>query len=152
LASALETSKYIILLAGNDPQGEDMTPLRLQKLLYYAQGWSLALRDCALFDEQIQAWPWGPVVPEVYQAYKHLGRHGIPADNIGDIQITDDERDLLDAVWGAYKGFSAIRLSEMTHDEPPWKDARGSLRPESPSSREIRKDDLKRYFKTLAKA
>lgn len=151
MATALQAAKYLILLSGNDPEGEYMSPMRVQKLLYYAQGWSLALRNAPLFEERIQAWAWGPVVPKVYRAFKEYGRKGIPTEAIGNIRIPDDDRELLDAVWKEYKCFSAIRLSEMTHKEQPWKHARGKLPPESSSSREISNAVLKKYFQRLVK-
>ena len=80
MADVQDVARFFIDLAKrqNDlDRGDMMTNLRLQKLLYFAQGWHLARFGRPLFDASIEAWPYGPVVPEVYRAYKEYGREGI---------------------------------------------------------------------------
>jgi uncharacterized phage-associated protein len=111
---------------GDLEAGDVMTHLKLQKLLYYAQGWHLALKDTPLFSDSLEAWEHGPVCPSVWKRFKNFGWNPIPPTECQ----SDPERDLdadtlpfLDEVWDAYGQFSAKRLEEMTHEEPPWKDA-----------------------------
>ena len=80
MAKVQDVAKFFIGYAteqAKNGQGEPMTNLRLQQLLYLAQGWHLARYGKPLFEEEIKAWPCGPVVPEVYEAYKHIDCEGI---------------------------------------------------------------------------
>lgn len=101
--------------------GDSITNLKLQKLLYYAQGFYLAIYGKPLFKENILAWEHGPVVREVYDEYSHLSASTIPVPNES-IVLTQKEKDLILNVWKVYGQFSAWRLREMTHNESPWKD------------------------------
>src|SRR5580704_12809669 len=73
---AIDIARYLIQLSyrPDSPEESDLLcPLRLQKLLYYVQGWSLALRGRPAFDDEIEAWTLGPVVPEIYRQFKPVG-------------------------------------------------------------------------------
>lgn len=144
MLTAREVAKYFLTLS--DPKiGELISNLKLQKLCYYAQGFHLAIHGTKLFPEQIQAWTHGPVIPELYQAYKKYGDGAIPAPGSFDVSIYDKKtRELLDEVYSVYGQYSAWKLRNMTHEEPPWIEAKESTRPISPNS-------MKVYFKTLIK-
>jgi len=145
MAEALDVARFFLVLAdASREDGEALTHLKLQKLLYYSQGFHLALYDTPLFPETIEAWEHGPVLPAIYRMYRECGR--APIDPPADWQaeaVSSAERSLLVDVWNAYGQFSAWRLREMTHEEPPWKD---SFVPGA--NREIPHDSLKRYFLT----
>lgn len=145
MASAINVAKYFLMKP--DPEAGDLlSNLKLQKLLYYAQGFHLALFDAPLFDEHIEAWRHGPVVRSVYAAHANHGRDGIPPPENFDphAALTEDERELLDDVYRTYGQFSAWRLREMTHAEPPWANA---WNPDEPNA--IARNDLRNYFSTL---
>ena len=149
MATAQNVAKYFLMLAasGAEDAGESITHLKLQKLLYYAQGFHLALNGGApLFDATIQAWEHGPVVRQVWNQYGDHGAKVIPADPEFDPStcLTEDERGHLDDVWNAYGQFSAWKLRNMTHNEPPWciAFARGK-------NSEITRETMKDYFLTL---
>lgn len=145
--SALEAARYLILLAASEDEPELLSPLRLQKLLYYVQGWHLAHNPGRpFFFEKVLAWPHGPVVEEVYHEFKSHGRKPIPEEEASDAGLSEEERGFVRDVWNTYRGYSATALTEMTHDEDPWKDARGTLAREAPSNREIVPDAMERYF------
>ena len=74
MITALEVAKYLIQLAANpaDEDAEPMTHMRVQKLLYYAQGWHVGIFGRTLFADPLQAWKNGPVVPAVYEAVKGI--------------------------------------------------------------------------------
>ena len=96
--------------------------LKLQKLLYYAQGMYLALYGEPLFEDEIVAWQYGPVVEEVYQKYKANGSDGIkdfapPIEN-----FSYNEEAALQFTQEAFGQFSAWKLADMTHEETPWRD------------------------------
>lgn len=146
LTSAIAVARYLIHLACNEDEPECLSPMRLQKLLYYVQGWSLVHRNQPMFTEKIEAWAHGPVVPEVFHAFKQHGRSAIP-DTEGDpAALTDEESAFVRSVWNTYKPYSAISLSDMTHSEPPWLDARGTLPREAACSREVTRKALKDFF------
>jgi uncharacterized phage-associated protein len=119
--NALDIAKYFIKLAS--PEEEDfITNLKLQKLLYYAQGFYLALHKKPLFSEQVRAWQYGPVVTEVYYNYKEHSVNTIPQPDDFDIEQYDQEtRELLDEVYEVYGQYTAPTLMRFTHKELPWK-------------------------------
>ena len=148
MARAIDIAKYFLLLAesGEEDAGEAMTHLKLQKLLYYAQGFHLAIfQGEPLFDEPIEAWKHGPVVNAMWGRYSCHGSARIPQnpDFDPDAVFTDEQKELLNDVWNAYGQFSAWKLRDMTHQEPPWV---GSYQPGS--NEEISNDRLQRYFET----
>ena len=102
-----------------DNGGEMMTHLKLQKLLYYAQGCYSAMKGKALFDDKIYAWQHGPVVPAVYSVYKEYGAN--PIKDTAPVEIDEDTEAVLEQVYQVFGQFSALKLREMTHNETPWK-------------------------------
>jgi len=139
---AIEVAKAILKLS--EPEvGDSVTNLKLQKLLYYTQGFSLAIYGKPLFKEKILAWQHGPVVREVYDEYKEYGAGSLPVPN-ENVLLSEDEKSLIVEVWKVYGQFSAWRLRDMTHDELPWKDTE--------KNRVITHKALKSYFKTLVVA
>lgn len=122
--------------------GENITHLKLQKLVYYAQGFHLALYGEPLFNETIEAWEHGPVVPTLYQDLKQYGASPIPATDTDRAikPFTDEQFSLLEDVYEVYGQFSAWKLRNLTHKEPTWGDAypQGTIHNEAMQS----------YFKT----
>lgn len=90
---------------------------QLQKLVFYAQAWTLAWTGKPLFDDAIEAWKLGPVTPAVWYSTKHGDPESAPQD------LSDEERKLVDAVYAYYGKLGGLNLSAMTHTEAPWKDA-----------------------------
>lgn len=104
-------------------EGEAITPMKLMKLTYIAHGWSLALLKRDLFRNRIEAWQYGPVIPELYHATKVYGRGEIPFSKVNNkIPAVDDEVSaLLEDVFANYGRRSAISLSNLTHRQgTPW--------------------------------
>jgi uncharacterized phage-associated protein len=121
-------ARYFLMLAasGEEDAGDNITHLKLQKLLYYAQGFHLALfGGMPLFNDRIEAWEHGPVVPSLWDVYRGYGSSPIPPAEGFDpsVALAAEDRQLLDDVWNTYGQFSAWRLREMTHREPPWREA-----------------------------
>ncbi|MEN8215986.1 MAG: type II toxin-antitoxin system antitoxin SocA domain-containing protein [Pseudomonadota bacterium] len=138
-------AKYF-LLKGDNEEESGICNLKLQKLLYYAQGFYLALFEQPLFDSKIEAWRHGPVCPEVYHKYKNHGRNLIPAppDFNPTSVLSHEQIEFLDEVYDVFGQFSAWKLRNMTHDEPPW--AGNEI-----NASEISVDELADYFKTRVK-
>jgi len=140
-----DIARYFLAKTDED-SGDLISNLKLQKLVYYAQGFSLALFDRPLFGEDIEAWTHGPVIPDLYHEYKHHGDGAIPRPVDLDFSKYDaDTRELLDEVYATYGQFSAWKLRNMTHDEPPWSAV-------APWGGRITHDALREYFKTLVRA
>ena len=108
---------------------EALTQLKVMKLLYYAQGVSLAVYDKVLFPEKILAWRYGPAVQEVYDVYKGSREivdstsNGMSDTEIGDYQEVNSDQEaalILNAVVDEYGDMSAIELMNQTHGEAPW--------------------------------
>ena len=150
-AKAIEVARYFIELAAAEEEEDRLSPLRLQKLLYYAQGWSLVLRNKPLFEESIKAWQHGPAVPTVWHAFKQYGSGAIDPQDVPPAKLDDESKGLIRAVWHAYRGFSAISLREMTHREPPWAKAAARRKPDAPWTVEISRSTMRVYFLSLQK-
>lgn len=141
---AIDIAKKLIFKAQNDEPngGERLTNLKLQKLLYYQQGFHLAFFGTPLFAEDVEAWMYGPVVPAVYDEYSAYGSSALPEVKVP-VSLSEDEEELFNEVYDAYREFSAIGLMNRTHSERPWLDAvphdRGTV---------ISQESMMSYFKT----
>ena len=118
--------KFFLKLQESDSDsGDVITNLKAQKLLYYAQGISLAKTGKALFDDDFVAWQHGPVVPALYRTLKQFGSSQIELPDDLDLDKFDDEQmDILISVYKTYGQYSAWKLRDMTHQEEPWKNTR----------------------------
>jgi uncharacterized phage-associated protein len=125
-----------------------MTAMKLQKLVYYAQAWSVVWDERPLFPERIEAWANGPVVRELYDV--HRGSFEVSEWPCGDPRrLTGDERATVDAVLDFYGGRSAQWLSDLTHREQPWLLARRGLPDGERGNREITLSSLEEYYGSL---
>lgn len=107
-----------------DEDTDEISNLKLQKLLYYAQSAFLAIKNEVLFNDKIEAWRHGPVVPRVYDEYKKYGASGIKEYNLDVVKCieNDDEtRDILINVYDLFGEYSAWGLRNLTHSEEPWR-------------------------------
>lgn len=119
--NAIDIAKKIICKTDVE-HGDTLSNLKLQKLLYYMQGFHLAFFDEPFFNESIEAWTYGPVVPVVFQEFKKYKKDSINPDNYhDDLVLTDDEQQMFDMVYSEYNRYSAVALMNMTHTEGPWK-------------------------------
>lgn len=104
----------------NDADADYISNLKLQKLLYYAQGCFLAIKNVPLFDDPIVAWEHGPVVESVYQMFKHNRSNGIIYNGEFDGGIDKEDEELLIDVYDVFAKYSAWGLRNLTHNETPW--------------------------------
>ncbi|WP_020467861.1 Panacea domain-containing protein [Zavarzinella formosa] len=120
MVSAIDVARQFVILAGAD--GEPLNQMRLYKLMYYAQGWSMAWYLEPLFDDRIEAWKLGPVPKNIRRELQSFGDD--PISGLGEPEaLTVRARDLIGAVWNKFREFSGFGLSDRTHKEPPWRDA-----------------------------
>jgi len=128
-----------------------MTTMKLQKLVYYAQAWSLVWDDRRLFQAKIEAWAAGPVVPELYRI--HRGKFKVAKWPKGDPKrLSPLEIETVDAVLNFYGKKSSYWLSNLTHQERPWRDARRGLGPGDRGNREIKPAAMAEYYGGLVAA
>ncbi|MBR1437890.1 MAG: SocA family protein [Synergistaceae bacterium] len=136
----------------------DLSPKKLQKLLYYAYCWVLALLNenpnhihVKLFHERIEAWVHGPVIPSVYKFYKSYGADNIPhIDNFDTSIFPYEVLDILNQVWDVYGQFSGNQLETISHKQSPWILARNDLPPYEPSDNLISDYSIFCYFNEQA--
>lgn len=154
-------------------EGKDLSPMKLQKLVYFAHGWFLGLSDEPLIDEQVEAWPYGPVIPSLYHEFKRFGNEPItePASELdfddslpggcafrtpsiednpaGNLKYT---REFLKRVWDIYGVYTATQLSNLTHEPgTPWDQLLRRYNGHLPKSTDIPQETIRDYFKSQAK-
>jgi len=119
--------------------------LKLQKLLYFAQGLSFCLNDEEFFEEQFEAWVHGPVIPSVYRQYKHYGYNPINvAYHLP--EITEKQLKNLKYVKEHYGKFDGKYLEDLTHSQTPWLYARQGLDPDERDDKIMPKEIIADYF------
>lgn len=147
--TVLDAAKYIL-----EQQPGPITAMKLQKLCFYAQSWHAALADGPLFDDEFQAWANGPVCYTLFDA--HRGKFNVVASDfaIGDAtKVSAQSAAIIDKVLEAYAGFSGHELSQMTHAESPWRNARKGLPSGASSTEVIPLDSMARHCREqLARA
>jgi uncharacterized phage-associated protein len=147
MATAEAIARYFLQLAAHMEEPTPVTHTQLHKLLYYAQGWCLATRERPLFPANFQAWGHGPVEIDIYPKFadyegQPIARHEAREDP----SLTAEERAIAESIWLSYGKYAAWQLREMTHSEPPWKDARGTVPTGMASRAQITDEALSRYF------
>lgn len=139
---ALDIANYFLFKAEKDE--ELISNLKVQKLIYYAQGIHLALFGKPIFEDPIKAWTYGPVVPSLYGRYKKYGTGNVPPDPAFDPETIDSKtRGFLDEIYMAFGQFSAGRLIDFTHSDQCWEDAH----PNKVISHKAMQESLKKYLR-----
>jgi len=144
--TALDVAKYILNYF-RESHGDSISNLKLQKLLYYAQGRSLGLNNELLFDDEIQAWVHGPVVPSVYAHFKKNGWQPI-YDEFKIPTFSKPIQDLLNKVCEDYGGYLPCELERMTHEEYPLKVAREGYEYDQNCSVPLNHNVMKEFFRS----
>lgn len=152
MTTADQTCDYIITrLCVDEPEMGTLNVLKLQKLLYYAQAWNLALYEKPLFPGCFEAWVHGPVHRPTYERFrdtKMLYSAVVLSDRrpgFEEESLDKDDRNHLAAVLEVYGGFTDTQLESLTHEEAPWVQARAGLPSDAPG-RAIISDDLMRDY------
>lgn len=142
--AVLDVAAYILDKTG------PLTTWKLQKLCYYSQAWSLVWDEKPLFRERLEAWANGPVVPALYERHKGVlriatMRRGNPE------KLTTDQRETIDAVLEAYGNKTSQWLSDLTHQEAPWRRARkrAGLSEGERGNAQIRAADMAEYYESI---
>lgn len=135
-------------------EGSSLNFLKLQKLVYYAQAWHLAIHRQPLFQGRFQAWIHGPVNRELFDRFK--GRKQLySAMELGDVrsgfdlgQISNEKARFLDSILETYAGLTGSQLEEMTHNEDPWIQARKGYRPSERCEVELSEELMGRFYRS----
>ncbi len=142
--TVFDLAKYILTKQG------DMSAIKLHKLVYYSQAWSLVWDDKPLFRSKIEAWANGPVSPSLYAC--HRGSYRVSANtfsNKANGQLSDDQKETVDIVLGSYGDKSAQWLSDQTHAELPWQNARAGLSDSARGDEPITLESMAEYYGSL---
>ncbi len=141
--SVVDVAKYIL-----NRQGE-MTAMKLQKLCFYAQAWSLAWDKRSLFREKIEAWGGGPIIPILYR--KHKGKFIVNSRSIlgNSRHLNKEQKETIDAVLGYYGNRSGWWITCLVQEEQPWQDARLGLHPGERGHRPISNKVMAEYYSSL---
>lgn len=144
-ASAHDVAAYILEKRGA------MTAIKLQKLVYYSQAWHLAWEEVPLFSERVEAWANGPVVPTLYRV--HRGRFEVSNWPDGkSANLTANQRESIDAVLETYADFAPWQLTDLTHSELPWTEARKGLAPGERGKSTISEETMRDYYAGLIRS
>ena len=140
MANVFDVAKYILEKKGT------MSTMKLQKLCYYAQAWSLVWDDAPLFDEEFEAWANGPVCRELF--FKTQGQFSVSAadETGGEDNLTDNEKDTIDQILEHYGEKNAQWLSQLTHMEDPWNEARVGVPAGAGCDHIITKESMAIYY------
>lgn len=125
----------------------EMTTMKLQKLVYYCQAWSLAWDEKPLFDERIEAWANGPVSPVLFD--KHRGKFVVDKEDFSEYSdgvFTAEQKETMDKVLDYYGDKEPFWLSNLTHQEAPWKLARANVPNGARCNNEITKESMQEYY------
>ncbi len=142
MANVFDVARYILHQKGQ------MTTMKLQKLVYYCQAWSLVWDEKPLFEEKIEAWASGPVARELYDVHKgSFVISDIPKGDIDDLK--PEEKETIDAVLEAYGNKPAQWLADLTHMEKPWNDARDGIALGENCENEITQVVMAEYYGSL---
>lgn len=142
-------ANYFLNKIDNDI-GICITPLKLQKLVYYAQAWFLAFHKKPLFQKEICAWVHGPVIDSLYYKYQSYGYRNIERLEKFDVSILGiEEISVLEDVWNVYGKFEAKYLESLTHHELPWNHAREGYDESERCNEPISKDKMMEYYSNL---
>jgi len=118
---ARQIANWFVQRANRD--GKQLSIMSLLKLTYIAHGWFLEMRGQPLFDNEIEAWQYGPVIPEVYHSFRRKGV--VVSEMLEGQQVPEELSGFLEQIYSGYAGLSPFQLSDMTHQEGgPWDRAR----------------------------
>lgn len=143
-ANVFDVAAYILKKTG------EITTMKLQKLVYYCQAWSLVWDEKPLFKEKIEAWSNGPVVRELFD--EHKGKFTVDKNELsrGSVRkLKPEQKETIDGVLSFYGHKPSQWLSDLTHAEEPWKEARRGLPSMIRGSNEITLESMSRYYGSL---
>lgn len=137
-------ARYIL-----ERKGGHMSTMKLQKLVYYTQAWSLVWDEKPLFDSRIEAWANGPIIPDLYDQHRGLFTATIDTFPEDSGKLTEDEKETIDVVLGAYGHLNGQQLSDLSHSERPWREARKGVEDGASSTNEVSKEVMQEFYSAM---
>jgi uncharacterized phage-associated protein len=149
------SDKMLLTISYIFEQMQEVTPLALQKILYFIQGIYMVMFDKPLYKEDCMAWVHGPVYEDVYNLFKDFKFNPIEDNRFAIFknrfeELDDNEKMVIDLVVNTFGKYSGKVLENITHNEDPWKDMRNDYEPLQPSREIISKEEIKKYFSNVA--
>lgn len=141
MANVIDVAEYILQKTGG------VSAWKLQKLVYYSQAWHAVWEDTPLFFERIEAWANGPVCRALYE--RHRGQFTLETLRGDTTNLTLPERESIDRVLEFYAKYDGQQLSDLTHMEAPWKNARQGMDINERGNREITLEAMSEYYGSL---
>lgn len=129
--------------------GDYISNLKLQKMVYYADAWFLVNNGTPLIEEDFEAWIHGPVVRSLYHRFKEYRWNPILAE-VDSPQLSDEQTEHLTEIYDIFGKFSGYELEQMTHDELPWVEARGTCAPDEACENIINKEIMRDFYTKIA--
>lgn len=137
-------ARYIL-----ERKGGHMSTMKLQKLVYYTQAWSLVWDEKPLFDSRIEAWANGPIIPDLYDQHRGLFAATIDTFPEDSEKLTEDEKETIDVVLGAYGHLNGQQLSDLSHSEHPWREARKGVKDGASSTNEVSEEVMQEFYSAM---
>ena len=146
--SSIRIAVEFLELARKQTHYKEITTMQLLKLVYIAHGWMLGLYDKPLISDEVEAWQYGPVIPNLYKEIKSYGGGPVESINLGEkTDLNEQEKETLQQVFDEYSGLSGFSLSAITHTKrTPWYE----VWHENKYNLKIPNHLIKNYYKELA--
>ena len=149
-SNANEVANFLIHFARE--HGDALTPLKLQKLMFYADAWHMVIKEGQeLIPDPFEAWIHGPVVRSIYHRFNHYRWNPITED-LPVPAVRPETADFLKEVYKVFGGFTGYELEQLTHQEEPWKSARGMLPADASCNEPIDKVLTRTFYTQMAAA
>lgn len=148
-SNARDVADYLLCAARE--HGDYLTPLKLQKLMFYADAWHMVTNGEELVPDRFEAWVHGPVLRSVYYRFQRYRWNPIGED-VDCPELAPETKDFLDELYKVFGGFSGYELEQLTHQEAPWKQARGGLPPDANCETKIDKVLTRDFYAQMAQA
>jgi uncharacterized phage-associated protein len=150
------SKKMLITISYIFDQTQEITPLALQKILYFIQGIYIVIYGSPLYEEDCQAWVHGPVYEAVYNMFKNFKYNPIDDNRFLVLknrfqELNDNEKEVIDLVLKSFGRYSGKTLEQITHNEKPWLEARKYCETGGYSNEVISKKSMKDYFESVSK-
>lgn len=147
VCSANDVANYLISFARE--HGDYLTPLKLQKLVFYADAWHMVTEGEELIPDRFEAWVHGPVVRQLYSRFSGYKWNPITGD-VPETSLSETVQDFLSEIYRVFGHFTGYELEQLTHQERPWIAARGALPPDAPCSNLIDKSLTRDFYTALS--
>ena len=140
---AIDVARHFLFLARSFDAGDTISNLKMQKMLYYAQGWHLALTSKELFGDEIEAWQYGPVVKSVYDEFRKYGKNSIDFSELDSYKqsLSDETAEFLAFIFDETSRIPAWELVKRTHQHKPYIDNYSQIK-----TNIIPKNEIKAFF------